>query len=111
MDHRPQGSSLTNKAILLSKAIEGFMTFKIAEGLSKRTLESYEYFLKQWFAYSGDKPASAVNASDITHYLAWLRTDYKPKRWNGNGEPLSDLPPKFVHLESLPLSIFHNNFI
>jgi len=32
-------------SILISKAIDGFMKFKVAEGLSKRTIDSYEFTL------------------------------------------------------------------
>ena len=32
---------------------------------------------------------SEIQSSDLTGYMAWLRTEYKPRRWNGSSEPLS----------------------
>jgi integrase/recombinase XerD len=39
--------------------------------------------------YIGDKNAAEVTSSELTGYLAWLRTEYTPVRFNGNTEPLS----------------------
>ena len=35
------------------KAIQGFLQFKAAEGLSARTIESYSRDLHQWVEYMG----------------------------------------------------------
>ena len=35
----------------IEKAIEGFTTFKLAEGLSSRTIESYQYELGRWLQF------------------------------------------------------------
>lgn len=82
MNRRPPG-------LLISKSIDGFVTFKLAEGLSKRTVDSYEYLLRNWLEYCGDKDISTVKPQDITRYLTWLRTEYKPRRYNGNNASLS----------------------
>jgi integrase/recombinase XerD len=82
MNHSTPGLSI-------SKSIDGFLKFKFAEGLSPRTISSYEFILNQWLTYIGDKNAAEVTSSELTGYLAWLRTDYEPVRFNGNTEPLS----------------------
>jgi len=75
--------------LIISKAIDGFVKYKMAEGLSPRSVNSYEFLLIQWLKHIGDKPASEISSQDITAYLAWLRTEYQPKRFNGQTNPLS----------------------
>jgi site-specific recombinase XerD len=70
MNRRPSG-------LKLDKAVPGFLQYKAAEGLSPRTLVSYEYNLKLWSARASDVDVSEVTSQDIRSYLAWLRTDYK----------------------------------
>ncbi len=82
MNLRPSGLQ-PNKAIL------GFLQHKMAEGLSPNTLKSYEYMLKVWASRMGDKLIEEVTSDDVREYLAWLRTEYKPKRTSGNERPLS----------------------
>jgi integrase/recombinase XerD len=89
MNHCSPGSKPVHTSILLSKAIDGFLTFKLAEGLSKRTIDSYEHTLRHWLDHIGDLKVSQIKTSDLVAFLAWMRTDYKPRRWNGNTEPLS----------------------
>ena len=55
MNHCSPGSKNSHTSILLSKAVDGFLTFKIAEGLSKRTIDSYEYYLHQWIDHIGEQ--------------------------------------------------------
>lgn len=76
-------------SLVLSKALEGFLSFKSAEGLSDRTVDSYDRLLKKWLEHVGDKDISKITAADITGYLSWLRTDYIPHRFSGKTEPLS----------------------
>ena len=61
----------------------------VAEGLSKRTIDSYEFYLNQWLEHVGDQDVAKVTVSDLTNYLAWLKTEYKPRRWSASSEPLS----------------------
>ena len=89
MNYCSPGSKTAHTSILLSKAIDGFLTFKLAEGLSKRTIDSYEHTLRHWLNHVGDLKVSQIKTSDLVAFLAWMRTDYKPRRWNGNTEPLS----------------------
>jgi integrase/recombinase XerD len=76
-------------SLSISKAIDGFQKFKVAEGLSQRTVDSYEYYLNQWMNHIGDQDVAKIKSSDLSNYLAWMRTEYKPRRWNGNTDPLS----------------------
>ena len=89
MNRSTLSSSNKKFALSISKAIDGFLKFKIAEGLSQRTVDSYEYYLNQWMNHIGDQDVAKIKSSDLTNYLAWMRTEYKPKRWNGNEDPLS----------------------
>ncbi|MBI3243460.1 MAG: tyrosine-type recombinase/integrase [Chloroflexi bacterium] len=82
MNRRPQG-------FLLSKAIPGFLQYKLAEALSPRTIESYKKHLEQWQEYAGDAPLGKVTSQDLRAYLAWLRTEYKPRRLAGGDQPLA----------------------
>jgi len=76
-------------SLSISTAIDGFQKFKVAEGLSQRTVDSYEYYLNQWMNHIGDQEVAKIKPSDLINYFAWMRTEYKPKRWNGNEDPLS----------------------
>jgi integrase/recombinase XerD len=89
MNRSTLSSSNKKFTLSISKAIDGFLKFKVAEGLSQRTVDSYEYYLNQWMNHIGDQDVAKIKSSDITNYLAWMRTEYKPKRWNGNEDPLS----------------------
>ena len=89
MNRSTLSSSNKKFALSISKAIDGFLKFKVAEGLSQRTVDSYEYYLNQWMNHIGDQDVAKIISSDLTNYLAWMRTEYKPKRWNGNENPLS----------------------
>ena len=83
------GTSKSKVSLSLAKAIDGFLKFKTAEGLSQRTITSYGFTLGHWLNYIGDREVSEIQSSDLTGYMAWLRTKYKPRRWKGSSEPLS----------------------
>ena len=83
MNRRPSGS------MPLSKAVVGFVNHKYAEGLTDRSVNSYERLLNKWIEYEGDKDIVKLTTEDIRKYLAWLRTDYIPSRYNGKTHPLS----------------------
>ena len=89
MNRSTLSSSKNKVALSISTAIDGFLKFKVAEGLSQRTVDSYEYYLNQWMNHIGDQDVAKIKSSDLTNYLAWMRTEYKPKRWNASTEPLS----------------------
>lgn len=78
-----------SSGLSVAEALVGFINTKAAEGLSPRTLQNYELRLRQWIDYAGDVPVESITTQAIRRYLAWLRTEYKPKRFNGDGRPLS----------------------
>jgi len=73
----------------ISKAIVGFVNHKLAEGLTERSVNSYERLLNKWVEYEGDKGITEIETADIRNYLAWLRTEYIPQRYNGQTHKLS----------------------
>ena len=86
MNHRPPVS------LTVTKAIEGFFNYKIAEGLSDRTVESYQCQLQKWREYMGeDKDVARITTSELTAYLNWLRNDYVPHSFGSPKERLSAL--------------------
>jgi integrase/recombinase XerD len=91
MNRRPSGLSV-------SKALVGYFNTKAPEGLSPRTQRSYEHRLQQWVDTVGDPDVTQVTAQDIRSYLAWLRTEYKPRRYNGDRSPLSPKTLRNAHM-------------
>jgi integrase/recombinase XerD len=96
MNHRASG-------LRTDKAINGFMQHKAAEGCSTTTLISYAQHLKAWGKYAGEIDIDAIAASDLRAFLAWLRCDYKPRRFEGSDLPLS---PKTLRNYWITLSAF-----
>lgn len=82
MNRRPSG-------LTLSKAQVGFLQYKSAEGMSPTTLTTYESHLRLWISCAGDIDVSDVTAGDLRGFIAWLRTEYTPRRVTGNKRPLS----------------------
>ena len=76
MNRRPPG-------LKLSKSISGFLQYKAAEALSPRALQSYEHDLNLWLKQVGDRDIGRIATQDLRAYLAWLRADYKPRRFSG----------------------------
>jgi integrase/recombinase XerD len=52
--------------LLISKSIEGVLIFKIAEGLSQRTIDSYEFALRKWVEQKGDQDVSQVKPFTVS---------------------------------------------
>lgn len=98
MNHRPPGS------LPAEKAIEGFLNYKTAEGLSERTVESYQRQLQKWQEYMGkNKEVAKITTSELTGYLNWLRNEYVPHSFGSAKERLS---PKTVRNVWVTLSSF-----
>ncbi len=97
MNRRPLGS------MTVTQAIVGFVNHKLAEGLTERSVHSYERTLNKWIEYEGDKDVTEITTGAIRGYLAWLRTDYIPRRFNGKTHPLS---PKTIRNIWVTLSAF-----
>jgi integrase/recombinase XerD len=88
---------------LLEQAIKGFIYFKSAEGLTDRSLDSYQRTLSQWAAYMGMVKITQVTSHDIFTYLNYLRTEYIPHRFGGEIRALS---PKTIRNVWITLSSF-----
>jgi integrase len=82
MNRRPSGLSL-------SKGLVGYEQFRAAEGLKPTTLVNYRQHLRLWLKYAGDFQIDELRPQDIRAFLAWFRTEYKPKRVTGDERPLS----------------------
>ena len=79
----------------LSKALLGFLQYKTAEGLSPNTLMSYEHLLNLWVSQTGeDVEVSKITTQDLCNHIAWLRTEYKPRRFSGSEHPLAANSPR-----------------
>ncbi|HLO28010.1 MAG TPA: tyrosine-type recombinase/integrase [Anaerolineales bacterium] len=87
MNRSPYNSN-TNRSpsnsLPLRKAIIGFLNFKTAEGLSQRSVASYQRILEQWADYAEDKKVSQFTDHDINSYLVYMRTEYVPRRFGGD---------------------------
>ena len=92
-------------SISLQKAISGFLQAKEAEALRTRTVESYRHTLEHWATYAGNPIAVQITVQDLRAYLAYLRTDYKPRRFNGQTNPLSPKTLRNVYITLA--SFFH----
>ena len=75
--------------MLLTKAAEGFLLQKSVEGLSPRTLETYEHQLHHLAKFLGDPDITSITTHDLKRFFHYLRTEYTPPRWNGTSTPLS----------------------
>ncbi len=73
----------------LTKAATGFLNYKTAEGLTQRSIDSYERILEKWVNHIGDCPVTSITSQGLSSYLTWLRTEYTPERFNGKTHPLS----------------------
>lgn len=87
----------------LKKALLGFLQAKEAEALSPRTIQSYHRHLETWAQYMGDRSVNGITAQAIRAYLAYLWTEYVPKRFNGKTTPL---PQKTLRNVYITLSSF-----
>ena len=70
-------------------AIDGFVNYKTAEGLSQRSVDSYKRILEQWAEYVGNKKVAQFTDREINAYLVYMRTEYVPRRFGGNTRALS----------------------
>jgi integrase/recombinase XerD len=75
-------------AMLLSKAIEGFLIARTAEFYSPDTLDIYKWALKLMSDYLSNPEVKSITPSDVQRFYVWLQTEYKPKRTNGDDSPL-----------------------
>ncbi len=103
------GGSIKNRrppGLKTVKAIQGFLQFKSAEGLSPRTIDGYRHDLRQWIKYQGEMIVGEVTPQMLRGYLGYMLTEYKPRRITGNND--IKLSPKTVrNIWVTLLSFFH----
>ena len=97
MKRRPPG-------LQTSKALTGFIQYKNAEGLSPRTIYSYQRDLEMWIEYQGDVDVVTVSTHDLRDYLTYMRTEYTPRRITGNND--QKLAPKTIRNIWISLKAF-----
>lgn len=97
--------------LLLSKAIDGFATFKLAEATSLGTIQGYRHDLELFLAHVGDQDVSKLTTDSVRDFMGWLRTGYVPKRIGGATHALSPktLRNYWIALSSL-FSWLHREF-
>ena len=79
MNHRP-------RVLNFSIALNGFLQYKLAEGLSPATVFNYERDLKLWLEHMGDQDIGRITSANLLEFLNYLRTDYVPRRITGGQE-------------------------
>jgi integrase/recombinase XerD len=84
----------SSSGLPLSKAMDGFLRFKVVEGLSDTTIVSYRALLGCFLDHGHDIQLATIESHDIEDFFYWLRTDYVPQRITGSSKPLS---PKTVY--------------
>lgn len=77
--------------MLLSKAIEGFVVAKLASGYSSNTLGMYRVYLKLLSSFIHDADVNTITPADLERFMAWVSTEYKPHRVNGDTSPIPRL--------------------
>jgi len=74
-------------SLVLSNAITGFVNFETAQGLSKRSVDSYQRILEHWAGFAGNKIVAQFTDHDINPHLVYMQTEYVPGQWNGEEHP------------------------
>jgi integrase/recombinase XerD len=84
MNPRPQ-------VLNFSSALNGFLQYKLAEGLSPATVFNYERDLKLWLTHMGNQDIGKITSANLLEFLNYLRSEYVPRRIAGREErKLSD---------------------
>jgi integrase/recombinase XerD len=73
----------------LSKALNGFLIAKAADGYSKNTINLYQWGLELLSLNLEDPETEKITFYNLQSFMAWLQSDYKPKRPNGDISPLA----------------------
>jgi integrase/recombinase XerD len=71
------------------KALAGYFIARNADGYSQATLEMYKWALSIMGERLQNKDVGQITELDLQAFFGWVRTEYKPSRFNGSTEPLS----------------------
>ena len=93
MNRNPSG-------LLFSLCIDGFVKYKTAEGLSQRTVDSYEWVLRKWMEKIGDQPVGKITSADVLDYMTYLRTEYVPHTF-AKPNPAHEVPTRKLSPKTL----------
>lgn len=88
----------------MAKALTGFLQHKSAEGLAPVTVYGYERDLGLWIEYQGDMDLQEICSQHVLTYLSYLRTEYVPRRIDGDNS--RKLTPKTVYNIYISLASF-----
>ncbi|MGD0879130.1 MAG: site-specific integrase [Anaerolineales bacterium] len=97
MHHRPQ-------VLNFSSALNGFLQYKLAEGLSSSTVFNYERDLKLWLEHMGDQGIGKISSANLLEFLNYLRSEYVLCRIAGKEE--RKLSEKTIYNFYVSLSAF-----
>lgn len=75
--------------MLLSTAIEKFLKYADGNVYSPKYIRTVKSHLNRVKGYFGDRQFEALTLDDWLSYLNYLRSEYVPKRKNGNEDPIS----------------------
>jgi len=76
--------------LTLKDAIEGYLIHAQAAGLSPHTIAIYRRRLHQMAKYLGaNTHLAAITSGDLERFMAYMRTEYRPRRASGNDAPLA----------------------
>jgi integrase/recombinase XerD len=74
--------------MLLHEAIKGFL-IDISTNYSLQTVRLYRFNLKLFEEQVNNPEVQEISCHDVADFIRYLRTDYIPKRTNGDTSPLS----------------------
>ena len=101
INHRPENLAPREKRaeLTVSRAIEGYLLHKNAQGLSQRTVSRYKDILEQWAGrLNADTQAPSNTSQDLKRYLVWKMTEYILIRKNGKSHPLSPKTTRNIYV-------------
>jgi integrase/recombinase XerD len=89
----------------LSKAIEGFLISRAAEGYSQETLKIYRWALSAIVEFLDDPEIKSITSTELQSFYAYLQNDYIPRRTNGDTSPLK---PRSIENAWTAIRSFYN---
>jgi site-specific recombinase XerD len=66
--------------MFLPKAVEGFLMFSRANGMSVNTISDYKNHLERMTKFLMDPEFEKITSADILKFYFWVQTDFKPVR-------------------------------